>query len=102
MPFRYFLNDALQTCAGVIVADNADEHAFRAEARDIARDVAGAADHDLLALHRDDRRRRLGRNARHLAIDEIIKHQVADAEHGELSGFLQLFFEIEHGCAIYR
>ena len=102
MPFRYFLKDALHTAPGVIVADNAEENAFCAERCDIARDVAGAADHDFLALHGDDRRRRLGRNARHLAIDEIVKHQVADAEDGELSGFLQLFFEIEHDCAIYR
>ena len=34
----------------------------------------------LLALDRDHRRRRLRRDARHVAIDEVVEHQVADAE----------------------
>ena len=59
-----------------------DEDAARAERGDVARDIAGAADIGLAALDRDDRRRRFRRNARHLAIDEFVEHEVADAEHG--------------------
>ncbi len=46
--------------AGIVLADEADEDAARAESGDIARDIAGAADMDLAALGHDDRRRRFG------------------------------------------
>ena len=58
-----------------------DEDAVRAERGDAARDIAGAADNGLAALDRDDRRRRFRRNPRDVAVDEIVEHQVADAEH---------------------
>jgi hypothetical protein len=79
-----------------VVADDADEQTFRAEACDVARHVAGAADDDLLAADPDHRRRRLRRDARHLAVDEIVKHQVADAEHGLPADLAKPFLEIEH------
>ena len=41
---------------------------------------------DLAALDRDHRRRRLRRDARHLAIDEVVQHQIADAQHGLARG----------------
>ena len=71
---------------------------LRAERRDIARHIAGAADLDFAARHREHRRRRLRRDARDLAIDEIVEHEIADAEHGLLGDELEGFFEIEHGC----
>ena len=63
---------------------------------DVARDVAGAADIGLAALDRDHRRRRFRRNARHLAIDEFVEHEVADAEHGLPDDRLAQGFKIEH------
>ena len=36
-----------QRAAGIVVADDADENAARAERDEIARDIAGAADHQL-------------------------------------------------------
>ena len=85
-----------QRQAGVVVADEADENAARAERGDIARDVAGAADLTFAVPDREHRRRRLGRNARDLAVDEIVEHEIADAEHGLLGNKLEGFFEIEH------
>ena len=86
----------LQLCARFVLADKADEDATRAERSDIARDVAGAADIGLAALNRNHRRGRFGRNARHLAIDEFVEHEVADAEHGLLDDCLAQGFKIEH------
>jgi hypothetical protein len=43
----------------VVRADQSDEDATRAERRDIARHVAGAADRNFVALDREHRRRRL-------------------------------------------
>ncbi len=85
-----------QRAAGIVVADHADENAARAERDQIARHIAGAADHHLGALDRDDRRRRFRRNARHLAIDELVQHQIADAEHGLFGERGKMLVEIEH------
>ncbi len=87
-----------QNPAGVVLADEADEDAARAERGDIAGDIAGAADLDLAALNRQHRSRRLRRYAGDFAIDEIVQHQIADAEHGLLGYELERFFEIEHVC----
>ena len=45
------------------------------------------------AMHR---RRRFRRNARHLAIDEFVEHEVADAEHGLADDRMRQGFKIEH------
>ena len=82
--------------AGLVLADQADEDAARAERGDVARDVAGAADIGLAALHRDHRRRRFRRNPRHLAIDEFVEHEVADAEHGLAGNRMRQGVKIEH------
>ena len=86
----------LQRAAGIVLADQADKDAMRAEARDIARDIAGAADHHLAALDCDHRRRRLRRDAGDLAIDEVVQHQVADAQDGDAGQSRQALVEIEH------
>ena len=85
-----------QRAAGLVVADHADENAARAERDQIARHIAGAADHHFGALDRDHRRRRFRRNARHLAIDKFVEHQIADAEHGLPGEIREMFVEIEH------
>ena len=82
--------------SGLVVADEADEDAARAERRDVARHIAGAADLDLAVRDREHRGRRLRRNARDLAIDEVVEHEIADAEDGLLGDFRKAFFEVEH------
>ncbi|CUU16974.1 hypothetical protein CDS [Bradyrhizobium sp.] len=67
--------------ARIVLADEADKDAARPEGRDIARDVSGAADMDLAALGGDHGRRCFRRDPRHLAIDELVQHDVADAQH---------------------
>ena len=72
---------------GLILAEHADQHAAGSERNDVARNVAGAADHDFVPLNRDHRRRRLRRDARDAAVVELIEHEITDAEHrlvGEL------------------
>ncbi len=85
-----------ERAAGLVVADHADEDAAGAERHQIARDIAGAADHQLAALDRDHRRRRLRRDARDVAIDELVQHQIADAEHGLAGEIREVFVEVEH------
>ena len=79
---RIGVERGIERAPGVVIADQADEDAARAQSCDVARDIAGAADIDLAALRGDHRGRRLRRDARHLAIDEFIEHQIADAQHG--------------------
>ena len=86
----------LQLRAGVVLADQADEDAARAERGDVARDIAGAADIGFAALHGNDRRGRFRRNPRHLAIDEFVEHEVADAEHGLAGNRMRQGVKIEH------
>ena len=81
---------------GFILADDADENAAGAEAGNVARDVARAADGEIIARHRQNRSRRFGRNARDFAVDEIVEHQVSDADDGLLGNELDHFFEVEH------
>ncbi len=52
----------LQLRAGGIFADQSDKDAARPERSDVARDIAGAADIGLAALHREDRRGSLRRD----------------------------------------
>jgi hypothetical protein len=85
-----------QGAAGFILADDADENAASPEAGNVARDVARAADGKIIARHRQDRSRGFGRNTRDFAVDEIIKHQVSDADDGLLGNELDHFFEVEH------
>ena len=87
-----------QRQAGIVVADQRDEDTARAERRDIARHVAGAADFGRVAPDGEHRRRRLRRDARHVAIDEFVEHEIADAEHGLLRNKLERFLKIEHAC----
>ena len=86
----------LQLRARLVLADQAGKDAARAESGDVARDIAGAADIGLAALDGNDGRRRFRRNARHLAIDEFVEHEVADAEHGLTWDRLAQGFKIEH------
>ena len=90
----------LELRARLVLADQADEDAARAERGDVARDVAGAADIGLAALDGDDRRRRFRRNPRHLAIDELVEHEIADAQHGLAGNRMRQGVKIEHGFSL--
>ena len=83
----------------LVVADHADEDAARAERGDIARHVAGAADHEFAVADGEHLRRRLGRDAGDLAVDEIVEHDVADAEHGLPADKLQRLVEMNMSLA---
>ncbi len=86
-----------QSAAAFILADDTDEDAARAERGNAARDVAGAAQQLLLTHRRDHQRRRLRRHPRHLAIDEMVEHEIADAQDGDLAEFRQLLVDGMHG-----
>src|SRR6202034_330102 len=82
--------------AGVVIADDADENTPGPERGDVARDIAGATDLGRVVTNRKDRRRRFGRDARDLSIDEIVEHDVADAEDRLPGHKPERFFVIEH------
>ena len=86
----------LQLRARLVLADEACKDAVCAESGDVARDIAGAADIGLAALDRDDGCGCFRRNARHLAIDELVEHEVADAEYGLAADRLAEGFKIKH------
>lgn len=71
-----------QDPAGDVLADEADEDALGTERGDVARDVARTADVHLAPPDRKHGCGSLGRHAGHLAIDEFIEHQVANAQDG--------------------
>jgi hypothetical protein len=64
--------------AGGIEADDAEETSVAAEARDIARDIAGAADTQLLLTDLENRRRSFRRNPNDVAEQVAIEHRVAE------------------------
>src|SRR5439155_24506291 len=80
----------------LVLADQPHKDAASAERSDVARDVASAANIGLAALDGDDRCGRLRRNPRHLAINELIEHEVADAEHGLVGDRMRQGIKIEH------
>src|SRR4051794_34286376 len=86
----------LQYLAGNIIADKTDKDTSGSERGDIARDVSGAADIGFASLDRKHRSWRFRRNARHLAIDEFIKHQIADTQHGLTDDCARERVKIEH------
>ena len=81
---------------GLVIADEADKDARRAQRGDVARHVAGAADLDGIVLDPQHRGRRFRRDACDFAVDEVIKHHIADAENGLLGNEPQRFLKIEH------
>ncbi len=88
---------AHQRAARVILTDDTEENAARAERRNVARHVAGATDGEIVAGHCQNRSWRLGRDARNLAVDEVVEHQISDADDGLFGNELERVFEIEHG-----
>ncbi len=60
--------------------------ACAAERHDVARHVGGAADAVHVVVEGDDRDRRLRRDARHAADDELVDHRVADDEDVDAAG----------------
>jgi hypothetical protein len=51
---------------------------------------------NLVVRDRKHRCRRLRRNARDCAIDEIVRHQVTDAQHGLSTYVFEGIFNVEH------
>ena len=80
----------------IIVADQRDKNAAGAKGGDIARHIAGAADLNFAMPDREHRRRRFGRYAGDVAIDEFIEHEIADAENRLPADELQRLLEVEH------
>jgi hypothetical protein len=74
--------------------DHTDEQAAGAEAGEVARHVAG--DHPLLVPHRDHRHRCLRRHLQDLAIDEVVQHDVTDAQHNAVRELFQRGLVVEH------
>src|SRR5262249_4439721 len=89
---------AHQRAAGVIFSHNTEEDTARAKCRDVARNVASAAHREFVALDCENRSRRVGRDARDLAVDEIVEHQIANADDGLLGNQLERVLEIEHAA----
>ena len=89
---------AHERTAGVILSDDAEENAARPERRNVARHVAGPTDGEIVAGDCENRSRRLGRDARDLAVDEVVEHQISNADDGLLGNELERVFEIEHGA----
>ena len=67
-----------QMPAVFIVANHAEKFRGHVERGQIARDVGRAAGHEAFAFEIHDGHRRLRRNARHAAPDEMVKHHVTD------------------------
>ena len=91
-----FFTISLAFIACGIIADETDENTPRAKRRDVARDIARAADIEFAAPCRDHRRRRFRRDARDFAIDEFVQHQIADAQHGLADNRLRQRIKVEH------
>jgi len=89
---------AHQRAAGVILTDDTKENAARTECHNVARHVAGATDGEIVAGDCENRSRRLGRNARDLAVHEVVNHRVSNADDGLLGSKLEPVFEIEDGA----
>ena len=71
----------VRECRRAIVhAGDGDERRLAAERGDVVRDVGRPADPEHLVIEGDDRHRRLWRNPRHAADDELVEHGVADHE----------------------
>ena len=87
----------LEPRARLVLADQANEDAACAERSDVARHVAGAADIGFAALNGNHRRGRLGRDPRYFAIDELVEHEIADAQHGLAGDGIRQGVKIEHG-----
>src|SRR5262249_21621666 len=93
---------AYQRPTGVILSHDTEENTARAKRGDVARHVASAAHRELVAFDRENGSRRLGRDARDLAVDEIVEHQIADAEDGLLGNELECILEIEHAVIAWN
>jgi hypothetical protein len=66
---------------GAVVADNRDKRCRGAERGNVAHHVSGTAQHLRLALYPEDRDGRFRRNPFDRSIDEVIQHDIADAQH---------------------
>ena len=68
----------MKALAGLIFPGEADDLRAAAERGDVVRGVAGAAGHNLRGVVLKDEHRRLARDARDAAVDELVGDQIAD------------------------
>ena len=66
--------------AGGVMTEQTQQHCPAAQRRDVAGDIAGAAEHALGALQQQHRDRRFRRDALGVAIGEAIEHDVAKTQ----------------------
>src|SRR5436190_8417535 len=64
-----------------VVADDAGQPGTAAERGDVVRRVASAARHDFRGVVLEDQHRRFARDSLDVAVDELVRDQVADDEH---------------------
>ena len=69
---------------------------MRTERRRITRHRAGAANTNDVVADLENGSRCLGRNTRDVAINEIVEHDIADAEDALLGNALERAFKVEH------
>src|SRR5690242_19674190 len=72
------LKESDELAAVLVVADNTAHRHFRAEAREVSRDVTRSPEPAVFRRDVDDHDRRLGRDAADLAPDVVIEKNVAD------------------------
>ena len=87
-----------QNAACVVIADGTDKDAARTKGYEVSRDVARPADHHFRPFDRNHGGGRFRRNPRDLAIDKLIQHEIADAEHGLFGERNKMFVKIVHGA----
>src|SRR6202165_4405066 len=65
----------------LVIANYSHKNAACAKTRDISRQITCTPDHELALRYRQHRSRRFRRNSHNIAVDEIVEHQVSNAEH---------------------
>jgi hypothetical protein len=80
----------------LVIANDSHKNAACAKTRNITRHITCTPDHELALRYRQHRRRRFRRNSRNIAVDEIVEHQVSDAEHSLLREPFDGVFKVEH------
>src|SRR5262249_30175465 len=86
----------------LVIADHSYEGASSTHICNVTGHIAGPPDDSLLTSDGNDGRGCLWRNARNIAIDEIIKHKIPDAEYCLLRNSPKRLIEVEHELSIGR
>ena len=87
-----------QNASCVVIADGTDKYAACSKGYEVSCDVARPADHHFRPFDRNHGGGRFRRNPRDLAINKLIQHEIADAEHGLFGERYEVFVKIVHGA----